>query len=356
MSDWGIYGAYGYSGHLAARRAVELGQQPILLGRDEARLGEIAERLELPSVVVGLDDPKPLRDALSGVSAVLHCAGPFEDTAEPMVEACLATETSYLDITGETAVLEYLASRDQDAKQAGTVILPAVGFDVVPSDCLAVHVSQQLPAASSLTIAFDANTPPSHGTASTALRSMSGARIRAEGRLVEVPVASKQLRVDFGFDRGEAVTSLINWGDLSTAYMSTGIENIETYSALPPDLVRTLKAGRFLAPLIRIPALRSMAVKSLTEGKLGPDEAEREGKSSWLYASVRSQEGRSVAARLRVPHAYTLTALASVEATTRVVARQVEPGFQTPATAFGPDFILEFEGVSREDVTPSSRA
>jgi short subunit dehydrogenase-like uncharacterized protein len=350
MGDWGIYGGYGYSGELAARRAVELGHRPMLLGRDEVKLAVVAGELDLPHTAVSLADGRSLREALRGLAAVLHCAGPFRDTAAVMVDACLATGTHYLDITGEIDVIEATAARAGQAVSEGIVLMPAVGFDVVPSDCLAVHVAKRLPKATRLTIAFDANTAPSHGTAATALRIGSEATVRTGGRLESVPVAARQMTVDFGFDRGEATVSLIRWADASTAYRSTGIANIETYAALSPEVLRTFRIARHVGFLFRVPVVARRAIKTLTGGVAGPSDAQRAGKSSWLHAEVGDELGGRAAARLRVPHPYTLTAWTSVEAAVRVAAGAVEPGFQTPGMALGSDFILEFEGVERQDI------
>jgi short subunit dehydrogenase-like uncharacterized protein len=267
-----------------------------------------------------------------------------------MVDACLATGTHYLDITGELDVIEATAARAGQAVSQGIVLMSAVGFDVVPSDCLAVHLIERFPTATWLTVAFDANTMPSHGTATTALRIGSRAAVRTEGRLESVPVAAKHKTVDFGFDRGEATVSLIRWADVSTGYRSTGIANIETYAALAPDVLRTLEVARYIGFLFRVPIVARRAIKSLTGGMAGPADAQREGRSSWLHAEVGDELGGRAAARLRIPHPYTITAWTSVEAAVRVAAGAVEPGFQTPGMAFGSDFILEFEGVERQDI------
>ncbi|HVR32541.1 MAG TPA: saccharopine dehydrogenase NADP-binding domain-containing protein [Acidimicrobiia bacterium] len=335
---------------MAARRAVDLGHSPTLLGRDEERLASLAGELDLPHAAVALEDGESVRAALEGLAAVLHCAGPFQDTTAMMLQACLDTGTHYLDITGELDVIEATATRTDEATSKGVVLMSAVGFDVVPSDCLAVHLSNRLPTATRLTIALDPNTRPSHGTATTALRGRSDAAVRRDGRLVSAPVASKQRIVDFGFDRGEATASLIKWADLATAYRSTGIGNIETYAALPPDVLLGLKIASRLGFLIRVPVFARTVIKSLTGGEHGPSEAQREADASWLFGEVEDDGGARAAARLRMPHAYTLTAWTSVETTVRVAAGGVAPGFQTPATAFGPDFILEFDGVEREDI------
>ena len=133
-------------------------------------------------------------------------------------------------------------------------------------------------------------------------------------------------------------------------YRSTGIANIETYAALPPEVLRGLRFANRLGFVIRVPAVARAVINSLTGGEHGPPEAQREAHASWLFGEVEDDVGGRAAVRLRMPHAYTLTAWTSVEATLRVVAGGVAPGFQTPATAFGPDFILEFEGVERQDI------
>jgi short subunit dehydrogenase-like uncharacterized protein len=310
----------------------------------------VAGELGLPHRVVSIDDETRLHEALDGVAAVLNCAGPFRDTFQSLVDACLVTGTHYLDITGEVDVIEALAAQAPDAVSKQVVLMPAVGFDVVPSDCLAVHVAKRLPTATRLTIAFDANTPPSHGTAITALRTGLQGTVRKQGRLQRVPAVSKRKTIDFGFDRGVATAFLIRWGDLATAYRSTGIGDIETYSVLSPDLVRTLKLAPYLASLLKVPVFERIGTRTMTRGRRGPSMAERNRRSSWLYAEVEDDGGARAAARLRAPHPYTLTAEAAVEATVRVLAGAVEPGFQTVGTSFGPDFILAFAGVEREDV------
>jgi short subunit dehydrogenase-like uncharacterized protein len=165
-----------------------------------------------------------------------------------------------------------------------------------------------------------------------------------------VPIGAKQRLVDFGFDRGEVKLSQVKWGDLSTAVWSTGIGNIETYSVVSDDLLRTAKAGRYLGFIFKLPVLKQAAIRNITGGVSGPSDQKRLGRSSWLYAEVRDRHGAHAASRLRAPHAYTLTAQTAVEATARIASGAVGPGFQTAAKAFGPDFILEFEGVEREDL------
>ena len=151
---WMIYGAYGYTGELIARLAVEQGETPILSGRSAEKLAPLAEELGLAHHAVSLDDGEGLRAALEGVDAVVHAAGPFSHTSRPMVKACLDTGTHYLDITGEIAVFNGVFKAHQKAVDAGVVLLPGVGFDVIPTDGMAAMLHRALPDAVELDLAF----------------------------------------------------------------------------------------------------------------------------------------------------------------------------------------------------------
>src|SRR5690606_2601806 len=155
MSDnFLIYGANGYTGELITHCAVERGMLPIIAGRNAAAIKSLAEKHGLEYRIFSLDETEKLDAALKEVAMVIHCAGPFSLTSRQMGEACLRTGTHYTDITGEIAVFEACAAVDKKAREAGIMIMPGVGFDVVPSDCLAVHLKNLLPSATHLTLAF----------------------------------------------------------------------------------------------------------------------------------------------------------------------------------------------------------
>jgi short subunit dehydrogenase-like uncharacterized protein len=164
MKNFMIYGANGYTGELIAREASKRGMKPILAGRSQNKVEPLAKELNLIFRTFSLADKKSLEYTLKEVDFVLHCAGPFSLTSQPMVEACLRLGKHYLDITGEIAVFEAMAKRDAAAKKAGIMVLPGVGFDVVPSDCLALHLKNRLPSATALTLAFYGLGKISHGT------------------------------------------------------------------------------------------------------------------------------------------------------------------------------------------------
>jgi short subunit dehydrogenase-like uncharacterized protein len=344
-----IYGATGYTGELVARRAVALGLRPTLAGRSAEGVGALARALDLPHLVVGLDDPPALDAALRGHVAVLHCAGPFSRTSRPMADACLRTGVHYLDITGEIGVFEALSRRDEAAQAAGVMLLPGVGFDVVPSDCLAAHLKRRLPGATSLALAFRAIGRASRGTTATAVESAGkGGAVRRDGKIILVPAAHDSRRVDFG--RGPVEVVAIPWGDVSTAYHSTGIPNITVYTYAPPRLLKLLRLGRPLAPLLAAPPVQALLRGLVRRQPPGPSAEERARGLTLLWGEAVDSAGQRVASRMRTPEGYTLTAAAAVHIAQKTLAGEVAPGFQTPSRAYGADLVLELDGVTREDL------
>ena len=348
MAEGLIYGATGYTGRLIVARCIERGLRPILAGRSEA-VRELARQHGLEARVVGLDDPAALRAALAGITAVLHCAGPFSRTSHPMADACLATGAHYLDITGELSVFEALAARHEEARSRGVMLLPGTGFDVVPSDCLAAHLKHRLPGATSLLLAFQSSGGLSRGTATTMVENVSrGGAIRRGGRITPVPPAWKTIRVDLG--RGPVDVTTIPWGDVATAWYSTGIPDIEVYTRLTLGMRAALKASGALGWLLRSAPVQRMLKAKIRRGAPGPDFAARSRGVSRLYGEVRDAEGRRARARLEGPDGYTMTARTGVAALERVMNGGATPGFRTPSLAFGADFVLGVEGVTREDL------
>lgn len=354
-----IYGAYGYTGELIARAAVERGLEPILAGRDAARLRPLAAELDLPHRVFSVDVAASVEAALHDVPLVLHCAGPFAHTATPVVDACLRAGVHYLDITGEMDVFAQLAERDGEAQAAEVMLLPGVGFDVVPTDCLAAYLHERMPEANQLELAIYAqNGQVSKGTAKTAIEQIGdGGVVRRGGTLMHVPPAWKTRSVDFGTGPKEVVT--IPWGDLITAYHSTGIPNITVYARLPASAHRLVAASKVFGPVLRSSPVKRLLKWAARKGASGPDAEARKRGASAVWAEVTSRNGRSMAARLHGPEVYAFTVGTALAAVDAVLSGTAPPGFQTPATAFGADFVLGIDGVRREDLasaagTPSS--
>jgi len=294
-----------------------------------------------------LDDEQGAAAELYGVTAVLHCAGPFVHTSAPMVNACLATGAHYLDITGEIAVFESVLSRGEEAKKAGVALLPGVGFDVVPSDCLAARLAAALPDATELALAFDtAGGSVSRGTMKTMIESLPGAgAIRRNGEIVPVPVAFDIREIDFGAGMGKRRAMTIPWGDVSTAYHSTGIPNIRVYSGTPPSQIRKMKRLAPLLPLAGWGPIKRLALRWVDKRVTGPSERVRETARIHLWGEVRNAAGRAVTATLETPEGYRFTAVSAVASVERLLQGTVPPGAWTPSRAFGADFVEGIPGV-----------
>ncbi|MFC7140275.1 saccharopine dehydrogenase family protein [Halosimplex aquaticum] len=348
MADLLVYGSYGFTGSLIVDEALDRGLDVIVAGRDRNAVENQAIRQKCDERVFSLDEPRLVDHALEEVEAVLHCAGPFADTAEPMVEGCLRTGTHYLDITGEIEVFERLAGYDDEAAEAGVMVLPGVGFDVVPTDCLAAHLAERVPDADRIALGFEASGGISPGTAKTAIRGLGdGGAVRRNGRIEVVPIGIDTRRIDFG--RGERTAMAIPWGDVSTAYHTTGIETVAVYTAVPSWVPRAARLGKLFGPLAGSGPVQSL-LESLVDARVdGPDECERRDGRSYVWGEAETADGDRAVSRLVAPETYRLTKLTAVEIAERVVGGDAPEGFQTPAGAYGPDLILDIEGVERTD-------
>jgi short subunit dehydrogenase-like uncharacterized protein len=344
-----IYGATGYSGRLIAEEAVRRGHRPLVAGRSAEKLRLLESTLGLPTQVLSLDDPAGLRAATARVDLVLHAAGPFVETARPLRDACLDTGTSYADITGEIPVFEDSFAADARARRAGergVALMSGVGFDVVPTDCLARHVAEAVESPTRLELGILGIGQPSSGTALSALEGLPrGNHVRRGGQLVPVPMGhdARQLR----FPSGERTVMAVPWGDLSTAYRTTGIGDIVTYMAFSPGQVAlTRHAGPVLRRVLSVDPLRALAARLVQQLVSSPDEAATQSGRAELWARASNDRGQSRQAWMVTIDGYRFTAQAAV----RCVERLLEDrpvGALTPAGAFGADFALEIEGTRR---------
>jgi short subunit dehydrogenase-like uncharacterized protein len=350
MRNFLIYGSYGYTGELIVERAVKEGMRPILAGRDQRKLRAQAEKYNLEHRAFSLDETAKLDSALNEVEVVLHCAGPFVLTFRDMAEACLRTKTHYVDISGEIPGFEALAAMDSRAKQAGIMLLPGGGFDVVPSDCLAAHLKQRLPSATRLRLFLrGVGAGVSRGTAKSAIENMHRqGMIRKDGNLIQVPPVWKALMQDFG--RGPVRVVSVGWGDVSTAYYSTGIPNVETYLAFPQALINLMYDMRTLGPLFYNRVAKTILKSLMNLYPPGPAEARRMKSFATIIGEVTDNHGGRAVSKLRTREGYTFTAQVTVEIMKRILNQDYKIGFQTPSNAYGADFVLELEAVTREDL------
>ncbi len=344
-----VYGSYGYTGELIVQEALANGIQPILSGRNEAKLKAQANKHKLDYHTISMDELGKLEKLLEQVELVIHCGGPFIHTAELMAKACIKTKTHYIDITGEYQVFELLQAFDEEAKQAGVMILPGAGFDVVPSDCLAAHLKKRLPDATNLELAFAGlGGGLSRGTTKTAIENMGyPSKVRQNGKLVDVPNAWHVKEIDFG--ELQHTTATISWGDISSAYRSTGIPNIEVTMGVTPALLKNLKRGNSLGWLLRNKWVKNFLLKQVDKRPAGPSDKRRAASKSFFWGKATNDRGQEVISTLSTPEGYTLTARTAIGISKKIIAGELFFGFQTPSTAYGSDHILDYLNCTRVD-------
>lgn len=345
MTRWMIYGANGFTGRALAKLAGQTGERPVLAGRSAAKILPLAEETGLDHVVVDLADTSGLRAALADVDLVANCAGPFSQTAAPLVDGCLAAKAHYLDITGEVDVFESIYARATDAEQAEVVLLPGAGFDVVPTDCLAATLAAQLPEATELELAFTLSGGFSPGTIKTALAGVgSGGRARIDGELQTVPLAHRQTIAEFS--TGPRQVTAIPWGDLSSAYRTTGIPNITTYTVLPgSDLIN--RGQQFLGPLLRMPSVQRAGASLIDKWITGPsEERQTSSRRCEVWGRVSGPGKHYASGTVSTPAGQLFTVDAVLHAVRRLRTGDVRPGAHTPSSAFGSDFLADLDDVT----------
>ncbi len=280
---------------------------------------------------------------------LVNAAAPFSASAPPLIEGCLRNGIHYLDVTGEVAVIESAAKRDADAFRKGIMVMPAAGFDVVPSDCLAAHVLRRSRSPLRLFMGISGLELLTRGSARTLIDQIGQpVWVRRKGDLAQVPAGSLSRRFDYG--KGLRVSAAVSWGDVASAYFTTGVRDITVYFEATP----AVRAHHALLDLfgwaVPLTPWRELLKASTPWMPEGPSEPQRAARRAVIVVEIEESDGRVVRSRMRTPEAYSLTASSASAIAMRVISGDYEPGFQTPARVYGPDFALSLPEVTRENM------
>jgi short subunit dehydrogenase-like uncharacterized protein len=344
-----IYGATGYTGRLIVQQALTRGLTPVIAGRDEQALRAMGDAYDLEWQAASVDDPVLLRSMTASAAVLLNAAGPFATTSTPLIDACVATGTHYLDVTGEAGVIEATVRWHDAAVRRGVMLMPGVGFEVVASDCLAAHVARRLPGARGLKLGWDKSQTTSRGSLKTSLDLFAqGVLVRHEGRLV--PVAAGSLAHDFDYGYGPQLSVAVSLADVSSAFFSTGIPNIETYMRATLPVWGAVTTAQYWGWWLSTPLWQAILKAQIDCLPPGPSSQERSEGWATLVAVAEGVSGRFARSRLHTGDVYWFTALSAIGVVEHTLAGDWKPGFQTPSRVYGPDFVLSFDEVSRVDL------
>jgi short subunit dehydrogenase-like uncharacterized protein len=335
-----LYGANGYTGRLIAEQWPSGTHKLIVAGRSADKVKKVGQELEWPYRVFGLNEPMAIEEGLADIDLVINAAGPFSRTAKPLVEACLARKTHYVDITGEVEVFETLQSYHEQAEAQGIVILPGAGFDVVPTDVVASALKGKMPGAKSLTLAIASfGTTISHGTLSTAVSQLGEkGSVRKDHKLVPEAVGEEGRYFEFGDKKRFAMS--IPWGDISTAYWSTGIPNIRVFMATPPSTYKKMKWQWLFNPILKWSWVKKRIQKYVDQNVSGPTEKQRQEGFARVYGEVTDSVGNQLSMQLESPEPYAFTASSAIWFANHILNHPSRSGYFTPSTWADPDEVM----------------
>lgn len=310
-----IYGAAGYTGRMAATQAKALGLEPILAGRDEQVLAELALASGLPYRVFTLEDVSSVDTGLAGVNVLLNCAGPFMRTAEPLMRGVIRAGAHYLDIAAELDSYRWAEALHEEATLAGVMLMPGGGGSVAMLGCLAEHATKRVARPDRVSIALHVSGSMSRGSATSAAQNLTpDCLARVDGVLV--PRDPQDIR-QFDFGKGMVDCFPVTLPDLVTIWRASGAPNIETFVHVSGTA---------------FPAGDHSALPD------GPGAEERDANRYQASVVVTGVGGESVRSLLDTVNGYSFTPMAAAEAARRILLGDVRPGFQVPAKHFGAGF------------------
>ena len=211
-----VLGATGFTGRLTAEYLAKNAPADCrwaLAGRNQEKLEQVRSGLaeidpklaELPLLSADVTDPESLRAVAESARVVITTVGPYLEYGEPLVAACAAAGTDYVDLTGEPEFVDRMYLEHHEAAvTSGARIVHCCGFDSIPHDLGVLFTVKQLPSGVPLTIrgVVRSDATFSGGTFHSALNQFSRAshlqRTAAERKKVEPRPEGRRVRTTAG--------------------------------------------------------------------------------------------------------------------------------------------------------------
>lgn len=240
-------------------------------------------------------------------------------------------------------MFEHAQSLNDRARAAGVVICPGVGFDVVPTDCVAAALKNAMPDATHLALGFDSRSSFSPGTAKTSIEGMAqGGKVRRDGKIISVPLAYRVRRIDFG--AGEKLAMTIPWGDVSTAWHTTGIANIEVFIPGSAGMIRGARFANWIRPLMGLSFVQRLLKARIGKTVVGPDQVKRADQGTYVWGEARNARGDCKTARVHTANVYSLTVDAALAVVDYLLQMRPTGGAYTPALLLGAELVTHLPG------------
>ncbi|HLM25375.1 MAG TPA: saccharopine dehydrogenase NADP-binding domain-containing protein [Thermoleophilaceae bacterium] len=350
-----LYGATGYTGRLVTDELRRRGLDFVLAGRNAERLHALAEERGggAPTRVASVADAAALSEMLEDASVVVNCAGPFNRAGEPVVAAAVRTGTHYVDSTGEQSFMKLAFDRyGEAAERRGVALVPGMGFDYAPGDCIARLTARGREPLEEITVAYAVKGfGATRGTLRSGLGMMSEAAVvYRDGDWRPAPRNVQRGSFPFPEPVGRRAVSPYPAGEQLTVPRHTGTRKVTTLlttaSASPHPLLEPVVpyALPILGFALRTPlsGVLDKAIGALPEG---PDEDARRAARFTIVAVARDLEGRAGRGVVRGTDVYGLTAVLL----THAAEQMASPGYDRvgplgPAAAFDPEALLNHCG------------
>lgn len=350
-----LYGATGYTGRLVTDELVRRGVDFVLGGRNAEKLSSLAEERGRGASVrtASVDDPRSLRALLDGCEVVINCAGPFSLAGEAMVEAAVETGTHYVDSTGEQTYMRELFERHgPEAERRGVALVPALGFDYTPGDCIAGLAARGHEPLEELELSYAVKGfRATRGTLNSTLEVMKGGDVvYSDGAWRPAPRMVPPTSFDFPAPIGRRTMAKYPSGEVITVPRHTRTRRLtsriaaEAFTPIAP----LAPAVPFLMPGIAL-ALRT-PLRGLVGGLVGrlpegPPEEARKAAEFTIVAVARGADGSAGSGVVRGRDPYGLTAVTLVHGAELMTSKgYAASGALGPAAAYDPEAFLNYLG------------
>lgn len=313
-----IYGATGFTGIMICHEAARRGLNFEIAGRNKEKLSALSQQLNVAYHVFSVEDISGWEKSLLGKTCLLNIAGPFSETAELAMEACIKYQVHYVDITAEVDIYRLAESKDSAAIASGIMILSGAGL-FSTYDPLAVHTAKRVKNPVTLRSAFQYSggfTPGSIASSANIIN--AGILVRINGLIQQLPEAKPSA---FDFGRGPQQCFPTPLGGIVLCYKSTAIPNIEEFFQMA------------------LPTSKGSDHSTVVNEEINADTQE----PSRVLAEVTGADGTVVRSMAIMPAGYMPTVTAAIEVASRVLNGFYKAGFQSPASVYGEHLLQSLQ-------------